>query len=161
MGFPPGSTALHCKIPDDNLAPPLPAWPLAAHLSPRTLPSCRFPGLDQNFLLISPLVFFFFFFTETTIAFANPLCFLSFCSFLFCFCFSGFCFCFCFLRAAPAVYGSSQARDQIGATAAGLHHSHSNARSELHLQPTPQLMAMPDPRTTERSQGSNPHPHGY
>ena len=27
----------------------------------------------------------------------------------------------------------------------GLHHSHSNARSELRLQPTPQLMATPDP----------------
>ena len=28
----------------------------------------------------------------------------------------------------------------IGATAAGLHHSHSNMGSEPHLQPTPQLM---------------------
>ena len=28
---------------------------------------------------------------------------------------------------------------------AGLHHSHSNAGSELRLQPLPQLMAMPDP----------------
>ena len=25
------------------------------------------------------------------------------------------------------------------------HHSHSNARCELHLQPKPQFMAMPDP----------------
>ena len=48
-------------------------------------------------------------------------------------------------RAAPTAYGSSQTRGQIGAAAAGLHHSHSNARSEPHLQPTPQLMAMPDP----------------
>ena len=32
------------------------------------------------------------------------------------------------LRAPPAAYSSSQARGQIGATAAGLHHSHSNAR---------------------------------
>ena len=31
------------------------------------------------------------------------------------------------------------------ATAAGLHPSHGNIRSEPHLQPTPQLMAMPDP----------------
>ena len=31
------------------------------------------------------------------------------------------------------------------ATAASLHHSHSNARSKLHLQPTPQLTAMLDP----------------
>ena len=42
-------------------------------------------------------------------------------------------------------YGGSQARDLIGAVSAGLHHSHSNARSEPRLQPTPQLMAMPDP----------------
>ena len=33
----------------------------------------------------------------------------------------------------------------IGTAAAGLHHSHSNARSELHLQPTLQLVAMSDP----------------
>ena len=52
---------------------------------------------------------------------------------------------FCLFRAAPAVYGGSQARSLIGAVAAGLHHSHSSARSELCLQPIPQLMAMPDP----------------
>ena len=42
-------------------------------------------------------------------------------------------------------YEGSQARGQIGATAAGLHHSHSKARSELRLQPTPQLTATRDP----------------
>ena len=49
--------------------------------------------------------------------------------------------------AAPAVYGGSQARGQIGAIATGLRHthSHSNVGSEPHLQPTPQLMATPDP----------------
>ena len=47
--------------------------------------------------------------------------------------------------AAPAAYGGSQARGPIGAAAAGLHHSHSNAGSELCLQPTPQLTATPDP----------------
>ena len=31
------------------------------------------------------------------------------------------------VRAEPMVYGGSQARGQIGAIAAGLHHSHSNA----------------------------------
>ena len=36
-------------------------------------------------------------------------------------------------KATPAAYGSSQARGQIGALAAGLRHSHSNTRSELHL----------------------------
>jgi len=45
----------------------------------------------------------------------------------------------------PVAYGNSRARDQIRAAAAGLHHSHSNARSELHLQPTQQLAAMLDP----------------
>ena len=47
--------------------------------------------------------------------------------------------------AAPPAYGGSQARGRIRAVAAGLHQSHSNTRSKLHLQPTPQLMAMPDP----------------
>ena len=51
-------------------------------------------------------------------------------------------------------YGSSQARGQIQAIAAGLHHSHSNDGSELRLQPTPQLMA-----STEQGQGSNLQPH--
>ena len=36
-------------------------------------------------------------------------------------------------------YGGSQARGPIEAVAAGLHHGHSNAGSEPHLQPTPQL----------------------
>ena len=49
-----------------------------------------------------------------------------------------------FLRGCTMAYGSSQARGRIRAVAAGLHHSHSNARSELHLWPTPQLKAMPD-----------------
>ena len=35
-------------------------------------------------------------------------------------------------RALPEAHGSSHARGQIRAAAAGLHHSHSNARSELH-----------------------------
>ena len=43
----------------------------------------------------------------------------------------------CLFRAAPTSYGGSQARGLIGATAAGLCHSHSNARSEPRLQPTP------------------------
>ena len=47
--------------------------------------------------------------------------------------------------ATPAAYGVSQARSLIGAAATGLHQSHSNARSEPRLQPTPQLMATLDP----------------
>ena len=47
--------------------------------------------------------------------------------------------------AESAAYGGSQARGHIRAAATGLRHSHSNARSELHLGPTPQLMATPVP----------------
>ena len=50
----------------------------------------------------------------------------------------------CF-RAASEAHGGFHTRGQIGAVAAGLRHSHSNARSELRLQPTPQFTAMPDP----------------
>ena len=48
-------------------------------------------------------------------------------------------------RATPEAYGGSQARDVIGAVAAGLRQSHSNLGSKPRLQPTPQLTAMPDP----------------
>ena len=40
-----------------------------------------------------------------------------------------FYFYFCPFRATPVAYGSSQARDPVKAAAAGLHLSHSNARS--------------------------------
>ena len=50
---------------------------------------------------------------------------------------------FVFLGLHP--YGGSQARGLIGAIGAGLCHSQSNMGSELCLQPTPQLTAMPDP----------------
>ena len=57
-----------------------------------------------------------------------------------------FFFClFAFSRAAPAAHRGSQARGLIGAVYAGLHQSHSNVGSEPCLQPTPQLMATPDP----------------
>ena len=52
---------------------------------------------------------------------------------------SGTFFFFVFSRATPMAYGGSQARGPIGAVAASLHHSHSNAGSEPHLQPTPQV----------------------
>ena len=57
-------------------------------------------------------------------------------------------------------YEGSQARGPSGAIAAGLHQSHSNARSEPCLQPTPQLMATLYPQLTEQGQGLNPQPHG-
>ena len=52
---------------------------------------------------------------------------------------------FAFSGAAPEAYGGSQARGPIGAIATSLHHSHSNAGSELRLRPTLQLTAMLDP----------------
>ena len=62
---------------------------------------------------------------------------------------------FIFFRAAPEAHGGSQARGQIGAVAAGLHHSHSHAGSKPHLRPTPELTATPDPYPTKQGQGSN------
>ena len=56
-----------------------------------------------------------------------------------------FFFFFFLFRAAPTAHGSSQAGSQIGAAAAGLHHSHSNAGFEPHLRPTLQLKARLDP----------------
>ena len=50
-----------------------------------------------------------------------------------------------FFRAPHVAYGSSQARGLIRDTAAGLHHSHSNAGSKMHLRPIPQLSARLDP----------------
>ena len=47
----------------------------------------------------------------------------------------------CLFRAAPKAYGSSQARSQIGATAAGLSHSHNNVGSKPGLRPASQLTA--------------------
>ena len=49
------------------------------------------------------------------------------------------------LFATLVAYGGSQARGLFRATAASLHPSHSNARSEPCLWPTPQLTAMLDP----------------
>ena len=66
-----------------------------------------------------------------------------------------------FFRATPAPYGSSQTRGWIGATAASLHHSYSNAGSKLGLWPTPQLMATPDSWPTEWGQGSNLQSYGF
>ena len=57
--------------------------------------------------------------------------------------------------------GSSQPRGLIGAAAAGLCLSHSNAGSELCLRPTPQLTSVLDPSPTELGQGLKLQPHGY
>ena len=58
-------------------------------------------------------------------------------------------------------YESSQARGRMGAAAADLCHSHSNAGSEPHLQTIPQLTAKLDSYPTDPGQRSNPCPHGY
>ena len=59
--------------------------------------------------------------------------------------FSNFFFvCFLLFRAAPAADGGSQAWGQIRATAAGLHHRHSNAESECICDLHRQLTAMLD-----------------
>ena len=55
---------------------------------------------------------------------------------------------FCLLRAAPTAYGGSQARGQMGAAAAGLHHSHSSKRSVS--APTPQLTEILNPLSETR-----------
>ena len=60
-------------------------------------------------------------------------------------CIMPFFFLFFFFRAALTAQGGSQARGLIGAVATSLCQSHSNARSKLHLQTIPQLMATPDP----------------
>ena len=65
---------------------------------------------------------------------------------------------FCFFRAPPTAYGGCQARGHIEGVAAGLHHSYIDAGPKPRLQPTPQLMAMPDPQPTERGQGLNLNP---
>ena len=67
-------------------------------------------------------------------------------------------FVFFLFRATLAACRNFWARGGIGAAAMGLCHSHSDARSEPHLQPTPQLTATPDPKPTEWGRGSNLHP---
>ena len=65
--------------------------------------------------------------------------------------------CVCmYFRTELSAYGNSQARGPIGAAAASLCHSHSNARSEPRLPPTPQLAATPDPLTHWARPGIKP-----
>ena len=71
-----------------------------------------------------------------------------------------FFFVFCPFRDAPEAYGGFKAMGLIGAVATGLRQSHSNARSEPRLQPSPRLTAVLDPEPAEQGQGSNLQPHG-
>ena len=68
--------------------------------------------------------------------------------------------CFCFSETQVWHMEAPRLGDQIRATAASLHHSHSKAGSKSCLWPIPQLTTM-DPLPTEWSQGPNQHPHGY
>ena len=69
-------------------------------------------------------------------------------------------FLFLSFRPTPVACGGFQARGQIGAVATGLHHSHSNARSQSHLQPTT-ADGNATSLTVEQGQGLNLHPHVY
>ena len=65
--------------------------------------------------------------------------------FIFYYLFIYLCCLFAISWAAPTAYGDSQARGRIRAVAASLCQSQSNKGSKPHLQPTPQLTAIPDP----------------
>ena len=56
-----------------------------------------------------------------------------------------FFFFFCFFLCRSPPHNPSPPRGQIGMVDASRYHSHRNARSKPCLQPTPQLMAVPDP----------------
>ena len=75
--------------------------------------------------------------------------------------FQAFFFFSCFVGPHPRHMEVPRLGVKTGATAAGLHHSHSNVGSKLRLQPTPQLMATLDPQPTEGGQGLNSNPHGF
>ena len=68
---------------------------------------------------------------------------------------------FFFLGLHPQPMEVPRLGGQFTATAAVLHHSHSNTRSESCLWSTPQLMAMLHHWPTGQGQGSIPHPQGY
>ena len=64
--------------------------------------------------------------------------------------FSIFLFLLLLFRAAPAAYGGSQARGQIGTAAASLHHSQSHSGSVQHLWPPPGQHQVLDPLSEAR-----------
>ena len=82
---------------------------------------------------------------EFSVLVLHHLDYLSCVNFLYSFFFLSFFVVVAISWATPVAYGGSQARGQIRAVAAGLHHSHSNTGSKPRLQPTPQLTVMLDP----------------
>ena len=95
---------------------------------PGPWPEGTFASLDHTFFCVH-----FFSFLPPSLLSVFP----SFLPFFLCL--------FVLFRAVPTTYGGSQARGLIGAVAASLCHSHRNLGSQLCLQPTLQLRAMPDP----------------
>ena len=81
---------------------------------------CRRPDIDKSMGRLNP---------GWNLEFSSGIFMRSFLSFYLFICL----FAFFLFRAALTTYGSSQARGQIGAIAAGLYHSHSNAGSKPHL----------------------------
>ena len=82
----------------------------------------------QLYMYMHPFSFRFFFHIEYHKILSRALCAMQFVFVLFF---------FFFFRASPATHGNSWTRDPIEAAAAGLHYSHSNARSKLCLRSTP------------------------
>lgn len=68
---------------------------------------------------------------------------------------------FFFFKGRTRSLGGSQARGRIGTVAAGLCHGYSNARFQPNLQPTPQLIAMPDPHGSQSGSVSLSHDGNY
>ena len=64
-----------------------------------------------------------------------------------------------FFMDEPLAYRNSWASKSNWSHSHGLCHSHSNAVSELHLRPRPQIAAIPDPQATQWGQESNLYPH--
>ena len=125
--------------------PPRCAFTSTPNLSPKQMSLINHgptpPSIDLD--ILSPahqtatmdLFFWNFLLTPVQTPLSAPLQYFILFDFLIFYFFEG---CTCSIWRFPG-YG------RIGAAAAGLHHSHSNARSEPHLWPIPQLMAIPDP----------------
>ena len=122
-----GLVAYSSGQPDNYLCLPLPN------------PLLLFPGVpSQNKLLaVQTLVSGSAFWGDLTVIVRIS----EYCIFFFNYHF----FFFFLFRATPVAYRSFRAKGQIRAAAADLCHSHSHAGSKLHLQPTPQLAATPNP----------------
>ena len=106
---------------------------------------CRIKVVKGDILVLFPYVSGnFFSFTTLRIILATGLSYMAFIILRHPYMPTFWNFFFLF-RAITGACGSYQAKGRIRATASSLHHSHSNARYELPLQPTPQLTVILDP----------------